>query len=220
MKTTVRTRLTLGFLGLLSVGCLASIVVLAVLSRSIRELRQVVTVADVIEHKALELRFDLLSMSDAIRGFLVSANKAEYDRKKQADAEFVADVEDIRALEPEGEVLRLLQQAAEMDEKVLNPLEDQILGTIAAGDLEAAKQSYSVDYLPLRAKQDVAELQMPQVRHPSLGSGGQIIQKPVRGRRRLVAENPRQGCGAIENEGLAHARPSSRSVRASRPPKV
>jgi len=154
MKTTVRTRLTLGFLGLLSIGCLASIVVLAVLSRSIQELRQVVTVADVIEHKALELRFDLLSMSDAIRGFLVSANKAEYDRKKQADAEFVADVEDIRALEPEGEVLRLLQQAAEMDEKVLNPLEDQILGTIAAGDLEAAKQSYSVDYLPLRGKQE------------------------------------------------------------------
>ncbi len=39
-----------------------------------------------------------------------------------------------------------------MDEKILNRLEDEILGTIAAGDLEAAKASYTAQYLPLRAE--------------------------------------------------------------------
>jgi len=85
MMTTVRRRLTLGFLGLLSIGCLTSLAVLGVLSRSIEELRQVVTVADVIAHKTLELRFDMLAMSDAMRGFLVSPGKAEHDRNRADD---------------------------------------------------------------------------------------------------------------------------------------
>ena len=100
MKATVRMKLTLGFLGLLSIGSVASLAILTVLSRSIEELQRVVTVSDVIEHKSLELRYDMLAMSDAMRGYLISGNKSEFERKKQADDEFVVDVEDIRKLSP------------------------------------------------------------------------------------------------------------------------
>ena len=128
MKATVRMRLTFGFLGLLSIGSVASVAILAVLSRSIDELKRVVTVSDVIEHKALEMRFDMLAMSDAMRGYLINpANKAEQQRKKQADDDFEADVEDIRKLAPQGEILKLVQEAADMDAKVLNPVEDELL---------------------------------------------------------------------------------------------
>ena len=93
MKATVRMKLTLGFLGLLSIGSVASLAILTVLSRSIEELQHVVTVSDVIEHKSLEMRFDMLAMSDAMRGFLINpANTAEYERKKKADDDFVQDV--------------------------------------------------------------------------------------------------------------------------------
>ena len=44
MKATVRTRLTLGFLGLLSVGSIASLGILGILSRSIDDLTRVATV--------------------------------------------------------------------------------------------------------------------------------------------------------------------------------
>ena len=133
MKATVRMKLTLGFLGLLSIGSVASLAILTVLSRSIEELQHVVTVSDVIEHKSLELRYDMLAMSDAMRGYLISGNKAEFDRKKQADDDFVVDVEDIRKLAPGGEILKLVAQAAEMDDKVLNKFEDEILEMIEFG---------------------------------------------------------------------------------------
>src|SRR5262245_24658783 len=138
MKATVRLKLTLGFLSLLSIGSVASLAVLTVLSRSIDELRHVVTVSDVIEHKALQLRYDMLAMSDAMRGYLISNNRAEFDRKKQADEEFAADVADVKKLNPSADVLKLVEQASEMDEKVLDKIENDILATIEAGKAEQA----------------------------------------------------------------------------------
>ncbi len=155
MKATVRTRLTLGFLGLLSVCSITSIGILAVLSRSIDELKRVVTVSDVIEHKALEMRFDMLEMSDAMRGFLINPkNTAEMDRKKAADAKFERDVEEIQKLAPEGEIVTRLKEASEMDANILNPIEDRLLAMIEAGNVEKAKEGYTNEYLPLRLKQE------------------------------------------------------------------
>jgi methyl-accepting chemotaxis protein len=133
----------------------AEVAILAILSRSIVELKRVVTVSDAVEHKALEMRFDMLAMSDAMRGFLINpANAAERARKKQADEHFEAVVEEIRKLAPQAEILGLLQTAADMDAKTLNRIEDELLATIAAGDAEAAKARYNAEYLPLRQKQE------------------------------------------------------------------
>jgi hypothetical protein len=153
MKATVRLKLTLGFLSLLALGSLASVAILALLSHSLDQLGRVVTVSDVIDRKSLELRYDMLARGDAMRGFLISANREEYERKKRADAEFRADVEDIKKLAPAGNIPGLLAQAAEMDEKALGRVEKEILGTIAAGDLELAKLTYNREYLPVRQKQ-------------------------------------------------------------------
>src|SRR3954470_14983420 len=108
MKATVRTRLTISFLALLSIGSVASIAILSVLSRSIEELKRVVTVSDVIEHKALEMRFDMLETGDAVRGYIIDPhNQAERARKTAGDEKFEADVEAIRKLAPEGEIQTL-----------------------------------------------------------------------------------------------------------------
>ena len=167
MKATVRMKLTMGFLGLLSIGSVASVAILAVLSVSIDELKRVVTVSDVIEHKALEMRFDMLAMSDAMRGFLINpANRAEQERKQAADDKFEADVESIKKLAPQGEILRLIQEAGEMDAKVLNPIEDELLAAIASGDVERAKARYTAEYLPLRQKQEaiIADIEKETIR--------------------------------------------------------
>jgi methyl-accepting chemotaxis protein len=155
MKTTVRSKLTISFLALLSIGSVASVAILTVLSRSIEELKRVVTVSDVIEHKALEMRFDMLEMSDAMRGYLINpANEAERTRKKTADEKFEEDVEEIRKLAPEGAIQTLIKDAAVMDATVLNKVEDELLASIAAGAGDAAKARYAAEYLPLRQKQE------------------------------------------------------------------
>jgi len=119
MKATVRARLTIGFLALVTIGSVASVAILTILSGTIDELKRVVTVSDTVEHKALEMRFDMLAMSDAMRGFLINpASTAERTRKKQADEHFEAVVEEIRKLAPQGEILGLLQTAADMDSEM------------------------------------------------------------------------------------------------------
>jgi hypothetical protein len=65
----------------------------------------VVTVSDVIEHKALEMRVDVLAMSDVRRGFLISsADEAQRVRKEQAYEHFEVVVAEIRTLARQGEI--------------------------------------------------------------------------------------------------------------------
>jgi methyl-accepting chemotaxis protein len=155
MKLTVRTKLTVGLLGLLTVGSATSLGVLSLLSRSLDELKRVVTTSDVIERKSLEVRFDLLSMSDSMRGFLIDPNNhTEAERKKKADDEFEADMADIERLAPEGAIRRLGKEATDMDSHTLNPIENEILQHIAAGDVARAKARYASEYLPLRHQQE------------------------------------------------------------------
>jgi len=154
MRATVRARLTIGFLALAAIGSVVSVAILASLSRSLDELRRVVTVSDVIEHKALEMRFDVLAMSDARRGFLISsADEAQRVRKEQAYEHFEVVVAEIRTLARQGEILGLLT-AADMDARTLSRLEDGILATMASGDVEGATARYIAEYLPLRKKQE------------------------------------------------------------------
>ena len=88
MKLTIRTKLTLGFLGILVLGSAVSIGILTVLSRSVADLRDVVESDDMVAQKGLEIRYDMLTMSDAMRGYLLEPkNDAERQRKLDADAE-------------------------------------------------------------------------------------------------------------------------------------
>ena len=155
MKATVRMKLTLGFVGLLSVGAASSVAVLAIVSRSLDEVKHVVTVSDVIEHRALEMRFSMLEMSDAMRGFLINPqNTAEAARKKRADADFERAAGDIVTLAPGGDILALVNEAADLDRNVLNKVEDELLAHIAAGQIERAKARYTTEYLPVRLEQE------------------------------------------------------------------
>jgi signal transduction histidine kinase len=155
VKVAVRTRLTVCLLGLLMLGSVTSIAILAILSSSLEQMKRVVAISDVIERKALSLRFDMLAMSDAMRGFLIDPSSGiEQARKKQADADFLADIAEIKRLAPGGEIRSLCQEAADMDSGVLDPLEDEILAHIAAGDSARARARYTAEYLPRRRKQD------------------------------------------------------------------
>ncbi len=168
MKATVRMKLTLGFLGLLSIGSVASLAILAVLSRSIDELKRVVTVSDVIEHKALEMRFDMLAMSDAMRGFLINpANRRSRSARRQADDKFEGDVESIKKLAPQGEILRLVQEAARdgrqgpEPDRGRAPGGDRLFGTSSGPRRATAPSTF-----PLRQKQEaiIADIEKETIR--------------------------------------------------------
>jgi methyl-accepting chemotaxis protein len=155
MSFNIRRRLVIGFFTIVLVGTLVSIAVLQLLTASIHQLEEVVTVSDTIKQKGGELRFDMITMSDAMRGVLLDPNsKSEAERKKAADVEFVNDVADIKKLNPKGEVLTLVDRADKMDEQSVNRIEDEIMTLVETGKRDEAVQRYVNDYLPLRKQQE------------------------------------------------------------------
>jgi methyl-accepting chemotaxis protein len=155
MKFNIRRRLVAGFLTVVLIGAVVCGVTLQLLTTSIRQLQSVVTVSDMIRQKGLELRFDMMTMSDGMRGYLIDpTQRRDFDRKREADEEFVRDVADIVKLAPPGEILDLVQRAGQMDSTSVNRLEDEVLQLISDGKIDEAKKKYVTDYLPVRQQQE------------------------------------------------------------------
>ena len=161
MKFDIRRRLVAGFLTVVVIGAVVCGVVLQLLTTSIRQLESVVTVSDMIRQKGLELRFDMMTMSDGMRGYLIDpTQRREFDRKRAADEEFGRDVAAIVKLAPPGQILDLVQRAGEMDSTTVNRLEDDVLQLISDGKIEEAKKKYVADYLPVRQQQEAIITEM------------------------------------------------------------
>jgi methyl-accepting chemotaxis protein len=163
MSFNIRRRMMAGFFTVVILGTVVSIGVLQLLTTSIHQLENVVTVSDAIRQKGLELRFDMMTMSDGMRGYLIDPkDKRELQRKKDADEEFARDVADIVKLAPEGEIKDLIERAAQMDSQSVNRLEDDVLQLITSNQIEQAKQKYVSEYLPVRQQQEEIIRQMEQ----------------------------------------------------------
>jgi methyl-accepting chemotaxis protein len=155
MSFNIRRRLMAGFFTVVILGAGVSIAVLQLLTTSIRQLESVVTVSDTIREKGLKLRFDMMTMSDGMRGYLLDpADKREFQRKRDADEEFNKDVLEIQKLAPVGEVRDLIGRAAEMDSQSVNRLEDEVLQLVSDNKIELAKKKYVTEYLPVRHTQE------------------------------------------------------------------
>jgi methyl-accepting chemotaxis protein len=154
MRLSHRTKLVAAFLGVLLVGSAASVVVLSMLSGSAQRLRTVIEKDDVIARRAIEVRYAMLEMSDAMRGFLLDpTNEAELTRKLSADSLFVDRIESLKALGPSEGVLAQIEQAGEFDATTLNALEDGIMESARRGRLAEARARYNGEYLGARMLQ-------------------------------------------------------------------
>jgi methyl-accepting chemotaxis protein len=155
MKLTIRLKLALGFTAILLLGSAVSLGVLSVLSRSVDGLRVVITRDDEIAQSALALRYDMLEMSDAMRGFLLDPkNDAERKRKTAADDRLVEGVKQMLAMSLPASMESKIKEAAALDESTLNVIEDEVLRLVAAGKIEEARAKYETDYLPVRVRQE------------------------------------------------------------------
>jgi methyl-accepting chemotaxis protein WspA len=100
---------------------------------------------------AQRLRYDMLGMSDALRGHLLDPkNELEKKRKQAADADLekvVAEAELLLNAQPT--LLQALHAVGDFDNRTLNPIEDKIL-TMVDTDPAAATKQYAESYLPTR----------------------------------------------------------------------
>ena len=155
MKLTIRARmaLTVGLLVVLSIGAVAMTFYTANLAAA----RQSAAITHEKEYTAAvdAIRFYMLEMSDAMRGTLLDpSNKAERERKEEADKAFSAAIEEIRPVaNAHPELKERLEAIGKNDDAVLNPLEDKVMSLVDS-DPKGAAAFYMSDYVPARKKQE------------------------------------------------------------------
>ncbi|HEY5676638.1 MAG TPA: ATP-binding protein, partial [Myxococcales bacterium] len=150
---TIHRKLLLAFFGLLLTATLLGAALIALAVDNVRRVEQIVSVYDVLQLDSLKLRFDLMVMSDAMRGFMLNPRDAsEHERKLGADHDFSSDVAQIKAIAPPEMTGRILA-AERMDVDILDRLEEQIMDLAGKGEGDQAKELYLRDYLPRRALQ-------------------------------------------------------------------
>ena len=154
MRVTIRLKLVGVLVGVLFAGTIASVAVLSMISRSVDQLNLVIAREDVVAVKAVEIRFAMLEMSDAMRGFLLDpTNQAELARKAAADSALASRVQELTQLAPSADVLKRLEQLATFDSQKLNPLEEDILTLAQANKVARARERFDGEYLAARAIQ-------------------------------------------------------------------
>lgn len=104
---------------------------------------------------AQRIRYDMLQMSDGMRGMLLAPESAvERKRKFDADEDVAAAVAGMKEqLKNDPVVLAALSAIGEFDDTDLNPKENKVIETLAV-DPKAAAEFYNSSYLPTRRKLD------------------------------------------------------------------
>ena len=126
------------------------------LSRNAQDARQTLVEMQALSNvqlESIEIRMQMIAMSDAMRGFLLdTTNKAEADRKTEADEALVAAVERLLGHTQEPEYRDLASAIGKLDEEQLDRIEDEVL-VVAEKDAAAATKMYFGRYLPVRVQQ-------------------------------------------------------------------
>ncbi|MBI3414701.1 MAG: methyl-accepting chemotaxis protein [Verrucomicrobia bacterium] len=104
---------------------------------------------------AERVRYDMLEMSDALRGLLLDPkNEAERRRKLAADEDLLRAASEMRPLLAEQpDLLKALEAVTAFDELQLNLHENKVI-ELTAADLAGANRYYTGTYLPLRQQQE------------------------------------------------------------------
>jgi methyl-accepting chemotaxis protein len=97
------------------------------------------------------IRYDMLQMSDGMRGLLIdSKNDTERERKLAADDDLSKAVAEIKTqLAKYPELVKLADAAGDYDEATLNRLENEVMA-LTATNAPAAIAFYETSYLPAR----------------------------------------------------------------------
>ena len=101
------------------------------------------------------IRYDMLQMSDAMRGMLLTSSpETERQRKLAADADLIKAVDEAKLLLADHpRLVRALDDIGDFDAKTLNKLENQFMD-MSAKDRAATTAFYTESYLPVRVEQD------------------------------------------------------------------
>ena len=152
-RLRIRAKLYLAFSAISSLVIASAIAATIWMSNRDANILRDLSLADFAERQSTVVELNMMTMSDAMRGYLLNpSSQIEHERKLAADAELTKVVEELKI--PLAEMPGVLHRIIEIeayDDQILNRTENRLLD-MAQEDIEAAKRFYETDYLPLRER--------------------------------------------------------------------
>jgi methyl-accepting chemotaxis protein WspA len=108
-----------------------------------------------LDHAAAVIRYDLLEMSDALRGLIIDpANQAARQSKLAADEHFAKTIEAMKPLlQGQPDLLKAIAAVGDNDDAKLNRIENELMDLVPK-DNAAARAFYANSYQPANHEQD------------------------------------------------------------------
>ncbi len=162
-RLRIRAKLYLAFSAMSALVIASAIAATIWTSKSDADILRNLSLAEFAERQSTVVELNLMTMSDAMRGYLLNpASQLEHDRKITADNELTRVVGDLKvSLARMPTVLQRIIEIETYDDHVLNEAENRLL-EMAKDDDDAAKRFYETDYLPLRDRATALVLALRQ----------------------------------------------------------
>jgi CHASE3 domain sensor protein len=142
----IRAKLALAFSAISGLVIASAIAATIWTSNSDAEMLRNLSLADFAERQSTIVELNVMTMSDAMRGYLLNpSSQVEYGRKIAADNQLSEGVKELKVTLAEMPgVLRRIVDIEGYDDQILNKAEDHLL-EMATVDIEAAKRFYEID---------------------------------------------------------------------------
>src|SRR5919108_526541 len=153
MRKSLATKLSLTlYLALLPLALVGIFVGFSIKTSMEKNTRELVQARRVKELAGLSWGF-LLTQEAVTKSILIAPeNMNKVSRKIQAHDDNLAILKTMKALSRSRELLALVEQIMQLDEKELISVDTAILETLGAGKIERAKEIYFLKYEPIRAR--------------------------------------------------------------------
>ena len=162
MKRGIRTNLLIGFLSAITAGSIVILLIVGRLASAGADIERISKLDTAIAQRSLEVRNDITSISDSMRGYLLDTSDTRMKEKVRASRErLVSHVREIQGLAG-GRLTDLSRELLAAQEKIV-PLQDEILSEADTGHGDIARGLFAEQYAPLQADAERAAVNISDV---------------------------------------------------------
>ncbi len=152
MRSGIRLKLLGSFGMVLALSSVVMLVLVGVLAASLNDLERIIRVTGVIAQRAGDVDRDIVTMSDSMRGYMLdTSDGSAKEQLRAAREQLLAHVLEIEQLS-DGKMKELARQLGALCREKVVPLQDKIIATANAADVEVAKGIYFEQYRPVHGQ--------------------------------------------------------------------
>ncbi|MEW6735501.1 MAG: methyl-accepting chemotaxis protein [Acidobacteriota bacterium] len=155
MKFNIKVKLFSGFLLLLIVGSLISLLTLTLLTSAYNILEDALIINSAVETRAVAAKHVLLVTANQVNNQILNGVDTSLGEKRNPiQQEFFANIAEIKRIAKEGEISGLIDQAEEVQRKTLLRIENEIVTALRSNKPDTALPLFNQQYLPALHQQE------------------------------------------------------------------